>query len=158
MATNSDTFYKNAKPNIHPNPKVKTDKEKFDYTISDGDGLHLLVKSNGKKIWEFVYTSPETKQRKKTQLGHYPLLTLLEARKKKMTLLEMIKIQKVCPIENEKRLKKIEDDKKEVNLKIEKLKSITFEQVANERLAEIEKNISETHYKSHPIKNSLKKG
>jgi integrase len=144
MAINSDTLYKNLKPNVHPNPKVKIDKEKFDYTISDGQGLHLLVKSNGKKVWEFVYTSPETKKRKKTQLGHYPLLSLLEARKKKMTLLEMIKIHKICPIENEKRLKKLEDEKKEVRLKVQKIKSITFQQVANERLAE--QKMSKSHY------------
>ncbi len=147
MATNSDTLYKNAKPNVHPNPKVKIEREFFDYTISDGQGLHLLVKSNGKKIWEFVYTSPETKKRKKTQIGHYPLLTLLKAREIALEFVRMIKIDKICPIENMKRLQKIESEKQEAILKVEKLNQITFEQVANDRLAEIEKTISVSHYK-----------
>lgn len=147
MATNSDTLYKNAKPNVNPNAKVKKDEKYFDYTISDGEGLHLLVKSNGKKIWEFVYTSPETKKRKKTQIGHYPFLSLLEARKMKIDLLRMIKIQKICPIEEARRVQKIEDEKKDAISKVEKIKKITFEKVANERLAEIEKNASESHYK-----------
>jgi len=45
MATNlnKDAAYKAAKP-----------KEK-DYTISDGGGLHLLIKSSGSKLWQFVY-------------------------------------------------------------------------------------------------------
>jgi len=27
-----------------------------DYTKNDGSGLYLLVKANGSKLWQFVYT------------------------------------------------------------------------------------------------------
>jgi integrase len=40
-------------------------KEKS-YTLPDGNGLHLLVKPNGSKIWEFVYSSPLFKEQRKT--------------------------------------------------------------------------------------------
>ena len=40
----SDTQIKNSKP-----------KEK-DYTLTDGDGLYLLVKNTGSKIWRFQYS------------------------------------------------------------------------------------------------------
>ncbi|KAB7886425.1 tyrosine-type recombinase/integrase [Poseidonibacter ostreae] len=38
------------------------DKE---YTLPDGNGLHLLIKPNGSKIWEFVYSSPSFKEQRK---------------------------------------------------------------------------------------------
>jgi hypothetical protein len=40
----TDTQIKNAKP-----------KEK-DYTLTDGNGLQLLIKANGSRLWEFRYT------------------------------------------------------------------------------------------------------
>ena len=70
MATNlnKDAAYKAAKP-----------KEK-DYTISDGGGLHLLIKSSGSKLWQFVCTFDG--KRKKLALGIYPGSTLEAARRK----------------------------------------------------------------------------
>ena len=59
---NKDAVYRAAKP-----------KEK-DYTISDGDGLHLLIKASGSKLWQFVYTFDG--KRKKLALGIYPAHTL----------------------------------------------------------------------------------
>ncbi len=50
--------------------KAKPIKNK-DYTLADGRGLQLLVKSNGTKLWEFVFTSPVTKKRRKKSLGIY---------------------------------------------------------------------------------------
>ncbi|HAV8563392.1 TPA: integrase, partial [Escherichia coli] len=32
-----------------------------DLTLHDGDGLFLLVKTNGKKLWRFRYQRPATK-------------------------------------------------------------------------------------------------
>jgi integrase len=40
----------------------------------------LLIKTNGKKIWEFVYPSPTTNKRRKISLGCYPDVTLAVAR------------------------------------------------------------------------------
>ena len=48
-------------------------KEK-DYTISDGDGLHLLIKASRSKLWQFVCTFDG--KRKKLALGIYPGSTL----------------------------------------------------------------------------------
>jgi len=53
--------------------KIKTSKSiEKDYTLPDGDGLHLLVKKIGSKLWEFVYISLTRAKRRKTSLGAYP--------------------------------------------------------------------------------------
>jgi hypothetical protein len=36
----------------------KSKIKETDYTLADGNGLHLLIQNNGIKKWEFVYTSP----------------------------------------------------------------------------------------------------
>jgi hypothetical protein len=41
--------------------KAKTTDK--DLTLRDGDGLFLLVKTNGKKIWRFLYQVPNTSKR-----------------------------------------------------------------------------------------------
>ena len=50
-----------------------------DQLISDGEGLFLLVKPDGKKWWRFVYTFEG--KRKALSLGVYPRVTLSVARK-----------------------------------------------------------------------------
>jgi integrase len=75
---NTDTKYKNAKP-----------KDKA-YTIIDGQGMHLLIKPTGAKMWEFRYTSPTTKKRKKISLGSYPNTELVIARNKRYECLKLI--------------------------------------------------------------------
>lgn len=54
-----------------------TDK---DLTLHDGDGLFLMVKTSGKKLWRFRYQRPATKQRTMIGLGAFPALSLAEAR------------------------------------------------------------------------------
>lgn len=54
-----------------------TDK---DLTLHDGDGLFLLVKTTGKKLWRFRYQRPVTKQRTMIGLGAFPALSLANAR------------------------------------------------------------------------------
>ncbi|MDC7243343.1 MAG: tyrosine-type recombinase/integrase [Sphaerochaetaceae bacterium] len=57
--------------------KIKNAKAKEkNYTLSDGQGLQLLIKTDGKKLWEFYYTSPITLKRRKTSLGLYPTVKL----------------------------------------------------------------------------------
>ncbi len=96
------------------NTKVLNSKPKDkDYVLVDGEGLRLLVKTNGSKIWEFIYSSPilkeerktlikdinnknildkdgnktyrisEAPKRRKKALGKYPTLSLAEARKQR---------------------------------------------------------------------------
>ncbi|OCQ11988.1 hypothetical protein AKH09_05330 [Vibrio parahaemolyticus] len=44
------------------NTQVKQAKESDkEYTLSDGDGLQLRVKTNGTKLWILKYTHPRSK-------------------------------------------------------------------------------------------------
>ncbi|WP_341328577.1 integrase arm-type DNA-binding domain-containing protein [Methylotuvimicrobium sp. KM2] len=65
---NKDAVYKAAKP-----------KEK-NYFLNDGGGLYMWVKTNGSKLWQFVYTFEA--DRKRLALGAYPGVTLESARRK----------------------------------------------------------------------------
>lgn len=49
-------------------------------TLHDGDGLFLIVKTSGKKLWRFRYQRPTTKQRTMIGLGAFPALSLADAR------------------------------------------------------------------------------
>ncbi|EAQ9584784.1 DUF4102 domain-containing protein [Salmonella enterica] len=51
-----------------------------DLTLHDGDGLFLIVKTSGKKLWHFRYQRPATKQRTMMGLGAFPALSLADAR------------------------------------------------------------------------------
>lgn len=51
-----------------------------DLTLHDGDGLFLIVKTSGKKLWRFRYQRPATKQRTMIGLGAFPALSLADAR------------------------------------------------------------------------------
>lgn len=51
-----------------------------DYSLFDGLGLALLVKTSGSKLWRFQYYKPITKKRTLISLGSYPEITLKEAR------------------------------------------------------------------------------
>lgn len=64
-----------------------TDK---DLTLHDGDGLFLLVKITGKKIWRFRYQVPGTSKRTMISLGAYPALSLADAREVRAEKLAML--------------------------------------------------------------------
>ncbi len=59
-----------------------------DFTIADGNGLQLRVKSDGRKIWEIRYTL-EGKP-KQTTFGSYPAVSLKEARTQRDKLKQLI--------------------------------------------------------------------
>lgn len=62
--------------------EIKAAKSKdADYLLYDGDGLTLLVKHSGSKLWQFRYYRPFTKQRTKQSFGSYPSVTLYDARR-----------------------------------------------------------------------------
>jgi hypothetical protein len=69
-----DTKIRNAKPKKNKDGLIK------DYALSDGNGLQLLIKANGKKLWEFIYKSPTTLKRRKSTFGNYPQTTIITAR------------------------------------------------------------------------------
>ncbi|OCG61002.1 integrase domain-containing protein [Gilliamella sp. Nev3-1] len=64
--------------------KIRTAKSlEKDYTLSDGNGLYLLVKSIGTKIWRFNYYRPTSKVRALVSFGSYPEISLADARLKR---------------------------------------------------------------------------
>lgn len=75
-----------------------------DYVKTDGNGLRILIKVNGTKLWEFEYTSPTLKKRRKTSFGNYPQTTLAMARNKRDENIKLIR-DGIDPLE-QKQLKK----------------------------------------------------
>lgn len=64
----SDTTCRNAKP------------RERNYTLTDGGGLHLLVKPNGTRLWQ--YRATVLGKAVLVSLGQYPDVGLSEARRK----------------------------------------------------------------------------
>jgi len=64
-----------------------TDK---DITLHDGDGLFMVVKTTGKKLWRFRYQRPATKQRTMIGLGSFPALSLGDARRLRTDYLSLL--------------------------------------------------------------------
>ena len=54
-------------------------QEKY-FTLYDGEGLLLLVKTSGKKLWRFRYQRPNSSSRTNLSLSFYHALTLAVAR------------------------------------------------------------------------------
>lgn len=100
VAPLSDTEIKNAKP-----------KEKK-YVLSDGNGLQLLIKPDGKKIWEVRYTLAG--KPKATTIGNYPLVTLAEARERRNAFKSKI-ASGIDPIQEKKQIKVLIEEKKMEN-------------------------------------------
>ncbi|OCG24714.1 integrase [Gilliamella sp. wkB108] len=72
--------------------QIRTTKpQNKDYSLSDGNGLYLLVKSNGSKIWRFNYYRPINKIRSLISFGSYPEVSLQQARKQRDEARELIK-------------------------------------------------------------------
>ncbi len=108
------------------------------YTLSDGNGLHLLIKSTGTKLWEFIYKSPITNKRRKTSFGNFPQITLVTARDKKNEYLNLVR-KGIDPLD-EKQIQKVEIQKTNEN------KINTFKKVSKEWLASYESEVSENYH------------
>lgn len=63
----------------------KTKPKEKEFTLHDGEGLHLLVKPNGSKLWRFRYEVDGV--RKMISFGSYPVVTLARAREKRLEAL-----------------------------------------------------------------------
>ncbi|MNZ56034.1 Prophage CP4-57 integrase [compost metagenome] len=83
-----------------------------DYTLFDGQGLFLLVKVNGTKVWRFKYTRPDGRAGLAT-FGNYPALGLKAARDLRAEKLELLAHGK-DPIEHA-RQKKIDETNARAN-------------------------------------------
>ena len=119
--------------------KIKALKPKDKaYTLSDGQGLQILIKSNGSKLWEFRYTSPTTTKRRKTSFGTYPITSLKSARDKRNKFLALIDTG-VDPLEKKHTdiVAKKDDIRKKEN---------TFYKVSQEWWIGYEKEVSENYH------------
>lgn len=82
--------------------EIKAAKSKdADYLLYDGDGLSLLIKSSGSKLWQFRYYRPFTKQRTKQSFGAYPSVTLSDARKLRAES-RVLLAKQIDPLEHQK--------------------------------------------------------
>ena len=72
----TDSKLKNAKPDARP------------YKLVDGQGLHALVQANGSILWQQRYRYEGKEQT--ASHGSYPLVSLLEARKKRDELKKLL--------------------------------------------------------------------
>ncbi|HFO4700041.1 TPA: integrase domain-containing protein, partial [Escherichia coli] len=61
-----------------------------DLTLHDGDGLFLIVKTNGKKLWRFRYQRPTTKKRTMIGIGAFPAISLADARRLRANYLALL--------------------------------------------------------------------
>jgi integrase len=119
----TDTEIKNAKP-----------KEK-NYTKPDGNGLQLVIKTNGTKIWEIRFTLNGNPR--KTTYGQYPHVSLADARKRRDEIKKSI-LNGVDPI------KEAKDNKTQAleDLKLDKMEeerlANTFEKVTRDYFVRIE--------------------
>ncbi|BFU76922.1 integrase domain-containing protein [Arcobacter sp. 15-2] len=114
------------------NNKILNAKPKDkNYTLSDGQGLQLLIKPNGSKLWEFYYISHTTSKRRKTSFGTYPTVKLTNARTKRAEYQQLI-LNGIDPIDYFKGLK-------EQLKELEQNKSNTIEKVSN-KFFELEQN------------------
>ncbi len=109
-------------------------KEK-DFTLTDGKGLQLLIKANGRKVWEFVYTSPTKRKRRKATFKTYPEVSLKQARERANEYRELI-FKDIDPIDyfrEKKQNEKMQND-------------CLFEKVVNEWLILREKELKPRSY------------
>lgn len=81
-------------------PKCEAAKPRGkDYTLFDGQGLFLLVRPNGTKVWRFKFKRPDGRAGLIT-FGNYPALGLKSARLRRANALELL-AEGIDPIEHE---------------------------------------------------------
>lgn len=127
----SDTTIRNAKP-----------KEK-DYTLPDGNGLQLLIKTDGKKIWEIRYTV--LGKAKKTTAGIYPAVSLKDARAKRDEIKTKVS-EGIDPIQAKKETKRQQAEQAEAQVQEQERQLNTFEKVAREFLQSTAREIVPRYY------------
>ncbi|AYH00258.1 tyrosine-type recombinase/integrase [Pectobacterium parmentieri] len=110
-----------------------TDK---DLTLHDGNGLFLLVKTTGKKLWRFRYQKPTTGQRTMIGFGAYPALSLADARAMRDEKLSLL-AKSIDPQE------KVAKEEEEAQIAVESI----FLNVARSWFALKQTNVSADHAK-----------
>ena len=90
-----------AKTTALTDTQIKKTKSVSNKTIklADGDGLQLLIKPSGSKIWHLRYTNPITKSKTTISFGSYPSITLAKARTLRKEARELLS-QNIDPKKN----------------------------------------------------------
>lgn len=91
-----------------------------DFTLFDGQGLHLLVKRSGAKVWRMKYARPDGRAGLAT-FGNYPAVGLKMARNRRAEALELL-ARGIDPVESTRQAK----------LNAEHARTQTFEAIARE--------------------------
>lgn len=80
MATNklTDTAIRNARPGAK------------EFELTDGEGLALRVKPDGRRLWAYRYVSPNASKTQRLYLGSYPTLSLKAAREVRAKRAELV--------------------------------------------------------------------
>ena len=73
-----------------------------DYKLSDGDGLHLLVRTNGSKLWRLKYRIAG--KEKLLSFGQYPLISLKNVRERTLEARRLLS-NGIDPMEQKKAIK-----------------------------------------------------
>lgn len=120
----TNTEIKQAKPG---------DKE---YSLANGQGLHLRVKPSGSKLWLFNYTRPGVKGRSNLGLGSYPDVSLAAARKKAEHFRSVL-ADGIDPKEHREDIKRIQSSQL----------ANTFEHISRKWLELKKASVSEGYYK-----------
>lgn len=147
------------KPLVSTNIKKYKPKEKT-YTKSDGQGLQLLIKPNGTKLWEFYFFSPIFLKRRKTTFGVYnsQTNTLKMARDKRADYLKLV-ADGIDPMEyysEQKKIKKMEAEKDTVTVQ-EVLNDFYSHRTKTHRLKEITVSKDKSRVENHFINKLPKK-
>ncbi|EHU4525583.1 tyrosine-type recombinase/integrase [Salmonella enterica] len=86
------------------NAKAKADPstgKKQDTPYRDGDGLELMAKASGSRVWYFRYRKPVSGKRTMLSLGEFPAVGLAQARKLKNEAKALLS-QGIDPVEQRK--------------------------------------------------------
>ena len=76
--------------------RIKPDPNKS-INLFDGNGLYLLIKSTGIKLWRMRYTKSD-KKRITLSFGNYPAVSIIEARNRRKAVLEAIDAEVVTQV------------------------------------------------------------
>ena len=115
----------------------KSKPEEKDYKLSDGQGLYIVIKSNGTKMWRFDFTF--LGKRKSMSFGIYDEVSLKEARQKREKARKNIE-RGINPI-----------DSKSSNFEV----TVDFKYISEKWLALMKDSWTESNYKK--IKGNLEK-
>ena len=114
-----------------------------DYTLRDGEGLYILIKKNGKKIFRRDYVSPITKKRNTYTIGEYPSISLSDARRINEELKQLLR-QGIDL--NRHKKEQLQKAKLEAN---KKLCSFVIDEFLNHKKSEVSPKRFKTNYQGN---------